>query len=92
MKSLNSFKKWLKHFILRVHETGRCKTSSIGTPTLENVKEIVHKEIMSRLGPRCFVSSSTLNQESHGYRERGGIKANRAGSGGEGLGLIPAEG
>ena len=33
-----------------------------------------------------------LNQESRGYRERGGIKAKRAGSGGEGLGLIPTEG
>ena len=35
---------------------------------------------------------ATLNRESRGYRERGGIKAKRAGSGGEGLGLIPTEG
>ena len=32
------------------------------------------------------------NRGSRKYRERGGMKAKRAGSGGEGLGLIPAEG
>ena len=40
----------------------------------------------------AIVKSLFMNRESRGYWERGGIKVKRAGSGGEGLGLIPTEG
>ena len=41
---------------------------------------------------RLKVDAIVAYRESRKYRERGGIKAKRAGSGGEGLGLIPTEG
>ena len=38
------------------------------------------------------ITSALWNRDSRGYRERGGIMARRAGSGGEWLGGFPAEG
>ena len=38
------------------------------------------------------ITSALWNRDSRGYRERGGIMARRAGSGGEWLGGYPAEG